>query len=52
MELRIPFNLLKFKSDFCSIKSKWVPDIQGVVTVGVITEFLHLWDLILNFELR
>jgi hypothetical protein len=50
MELRIPFNLLKFKSDFCSIKSKWVPDIQGVVTVGVITEFLHLWDLILNFD--
>jgi hypothetical protein len=32
--------------------AKWVSDIQGALTVGVITEFLHLWDLILKFELR
>jgi hypothetical protein len=32
--------------------AKWVPDIQGALTIGVITEFLHLWDLILNFELQ
>jgi hypothetical protein len=32
--------------------TKWVYDIQGALTVVVIMDFLHLWDLILNFELR
>jgi hypothetical protein len=32
--------------------TKWVSDIQGALTVVVIMDFMHLWDLILNFELR
>jgi hypothetical protein len=31
---------------------KWISDIQGALTVGVIMEFLHLWDMIINIELR
>jgi hypothetical protein len=31
---------------------KWAFDIQGALTVGVISEFLHLWDILLNFELQ
>jgi hypothetical protein len=31
---------------------KWITDIQGALTVGVITEFLQLWDMILSVELQ
>jgi hypothetical protein len=31
---------------------KWASDIQGALTIGVISEFLHLWDILLNFELQ
>jgi hypothetical protein len=31
---------------------RWVSDIQGALKVGVIIEFLHLWDILSNFELQ
>jgi hypothetical protein len=31
---------------------KWVSDIRGALTVGVILEFLHLWEILSNFELQ
>jgi hypothetical protein len=31
---------------------KWVSDIQGALTVGVILEFLHLWEILSNFVLQ
>jgi hypothetical protein len=31
---------------------KWVLDIKGALTVGVIIEFLHLWEILSNFELQ
>jgi hypothetical protein len=31
---------------------KWVSNIQGALTVGVISEFLHLWGILLNFDLQ
>jgi hypothetical protein len=31
---------------------KWVSDIQGALSVGVISEFLQLWDILLNVELQ
>jgi hypothetical protein len=33
-------------------RGKCISDIQGALIVGVITEFLHLWYMILNFELQ
>jgi hypothetical protein len=41
----------------CTIKEaitarKWISDIQGALFVGVIIEFLHLWDILLDFELQ
>ena len=30
----------------------WVSDIQGALTVGVIVEYLHLWDLLNDLELQ
>jgi hypothetical protein len=30
----------------------WVSDIQGALTVGVIVEYLHLWDLLTDLELQ
>jgi len=30
----------------------WILDIQGARTVGVIVDFLHLWDLLLDFQLQ
>ena len=30
----------------------WVSDIQGTLTVGVIMEYLQLWDLLYDFELQ
>jgi hypothetical protein len=39
----------------CTIKEaitarKWISDIQGALSVGVIIEFLHLWDILLDFD--
>jgi hypothetical protein len=31
---------------------KWVADIQGALTVGVISKFLLLWDILYDFELH
>jgi hypothetical protein len=31
---------------------QWVSDIQGALTIGVITEFLHIWGMIINTELQ
>jgi hypothetical protein len=31
---------------------RWVTDIEGALTVGVISEFLHLWDILASFELQ
>lgn len=30
----------------------WVSDIQGAITIGVIVEYLHLWDILLDLELQ
>jgi len=30
----------------------WVSDIQGALTVGVIVDNLHLWDLLMDFQLE
>lgn len=30
----------------------WIPDIQGVILVGILTEFLNLWDLLLDIGLQ
>jgi hypothetical protein len=30
----------------------WVSDIQGALTVGVVVEYLHLWDLLTDLELQ
>jgi hypothetical protein len=30
----------------------WISDIQGTLTVGVITDYLSLWDLIHSIQLR
>jgi hypothetical protein len=32
---------------------KWISDIiQCAINVGIIIEFLHLWDILLNLELQ
>jgi hypothetical protein len=31
---------------------KWITDIQGALTMGVITKFLQLWDMLLIVELQ
>lgn len=30
----------------------WISDIQGARTVGVLVEFLQLWDLLMDFQLQ
>jgi len=30
----------------------WVSDIQGALIVGVIVDYLHLWDLLMDFQLQ
>jgi hypothetical protein len=30
----------------------WISDIQGALTVGVMVEYLQLWDLLMNFQLQ
>jgi hypothetical protein len=30
----------------------WILDIQGALTVGVIVDYLYLWDILLNFRLQ
>ena len=30
----------------------WISDIQGALTVGVIVDYLYLWDILLNFQLQ
>ncbi|GJM87706.1 hypothetical protein PR202_ga03688 [Eleusine coracana subsp. coracana] len=30
----------------------WISDIQGAITVGVIVEYLHLWDILTDLELH
>jgi hypothetical protein len=32
--------------------SRWISDIQGALTVGIIAEFLHLWDVLLTVQLQ
>lgn len=34
------------------INRTWISDIQGAITVGVIVEYLHLWDILLDLELQ
>jgi hypothetical protein len=31
---------------------KWIADVQGALTLGVITKFLQLWDMLLSVELQ
>jgi hypothetical protein len=31
---------------------KWISDIKGALTVGVMAEFLQLWDIFLNIQLQ
>jgi hypothetical protein len=31
---------------------QWIFDIQGALTVGIIAEFLHLWDVLLTVQLQ
>ena len=30
----------------------WISDIQGAHTVGVIVDYLHLWNLLMDFQLQ
>ena len=30
----------------------WISDIQGALTVGVLIEYLHLWDILFDFQLH
>jgi hypothetical protein len=32
--------------------NKWVSDIRGAITVGVMVEYLQLWEVLLNVELQ
>jgi hypothetical protein len=32
--------------------NKWISDIRGVLTVGVIAEYLHLWNTLSKVELH
>jgi hypothetical protein len=34
------------------MERKWVSDIQGALTVAVVSEFLQLWDILLTYELQ
>jgi hypothetical protein len=31
---------------------KWISDIRGALTVQVLTEYIHLWELLSNVELQ
>jgi len=30
----------------------WISDIQGALTFGVVVDYLHLWDLLMDFQLQ
>jgi hypothetical protein len=34
------------------VSAKWISDIRGALSVGVLTDYLQLWDLISGIELQ
>jgi hypothetical protein len=34
------------------VSTKWISDIKGALSVGVLTDYLQLWDLIFGVELQ
>jgi hypothetical protein len=34
------------------VSTKWISDIKGALSVGVLTDYLQLWDLISAIELQ
>jgi hypothetical protein len=34
------------------LSRRWVSDIKGALSVGVLMEYLHLWELLSSFELQ
>jgi hypothetical protein len=33
-------------------ENRWISDIRGAITVGIIVDYLHLWDILLTVELQ
>jgi hypothetical protein len=33
------------------LNRRWIADIKGAVTVGVIVDYLHLWNILADFSL-
>jgi hypothetical protein len=49
----VPRRKIKSRSVHDALTDRiWVSDIQGALSVGVISEFLQLWDILLNFQLQ
>jgi hypothetical protein len=34
------------------LNRRWIADIKGALTVGVIVDYLHLWNILANFVLQ